>query len=105
VWERVAIALPDETSWSMTGIEWVAFSRATVTEAFAIYSDEEISMEQLMGIGKSPANQKRQAFESRLRGLAEETQEPVCALLISLNPKEALQKLFGSSRRTTHLLE
>jgi hypothetical protein len=86
VWERVVIAFCGETSQSTPGIEWVAFSRATVTKAFAIYSDKEISMERLMGIGKSPANQKRQAFESQLHDLAEETQEEVYALLISPNP-------------------
>jgi hypothetical protein len=37
VWERVVIELPSEASQSTPGIKQVAFSRATVAKAFAIY--------------------------------------------------------------------
>jgi hypothetical protein len=83
LWEKVVIALPGPNDRTTPGMEYVALGRATVKEAFAIYCDEEVTMDRLLKIGKGAASDKRRAFEQRLRDLADDSQQPLRRRIIA----------------------
>jgi len=73
-WTKAVVGLPCKRN-KTPGPEQVSVSRATSLDVLAINdTDEQLTYEQLMSIGKGSAYDKRREFEETIRDFAEETQ-------------------------------
>ena len=81
VWERLVICLANKSArgTNAPGLELVAFSRAKELDNIAVIGadNEQLTMERLMGIGKSGAYEKRRQFEKLLDKLSNDATKRV----------------------------
>jgi ATP-dependent exoDNAse (exonuclease V) alpha subunit len=87
-WSKAVVCIPCRRN-KTPGLEQVSISRATSLSVLALDdTQEELTYEQLMSIGKGQAYEKRRQFEQTMQQLAEETQQHFRQRIIGMDPNQ-----------------
>jgi hypothetical protein len=94
-WSKVVVGLPSRGNRT-PGLEQVSISRATCRAALAIDDSEEpITYDQLMRIGKGKAYDKRREFEEWIATLAAESQAAWRQRIMDCDPNQESPSFEG----------